>query len=132
MQQTPGFHTFTVGEKNINIQIEKITPAATLDMIYHAFRMWEKGGNISVLIKNYILKGLHIDHKQNILKDGTELIDTLEIDEYIDLLDEAVRYQIDFEKLGKSKLFQKMGIDPQKAKEKIDDLIAPMNSTEEQ
>ena len=117
------FHTFQVGEDDKDIQIERMTAGNVLSFMFKAMQIYTKGGDIDKLIENDLLKGLIIDNKPNLTQDGESQIDDLELYEYIDLLFEAVEFQMDFESLGKSKALKKMGLDIQGAKDKMQELI---------
>jgi len=112
------FYKFEIGdEENPKIvQIEAISAGETLDLFLKAYSIWNKGGNMSELLENTLLKGFKINNKDAIASE-------LELYEYIDALYEAVSYQLDFESLGKSRVLKRMGINISGAKEKFNDMI---------
>jgi hypothetical protein len=132
------FHTFEIGEEGNEktIQIERLTAYETIDMLVNLSKVWFKGGVASQLLENTILKGLKIDHQDNDIKDGNGMLtgekrtDDLELYEYIDLLFEAIDFQVDFESLGKSRTLKKVGIDIGKGKEKFQQMMLKVSAEE--
>jgi hypothetical protein len=126
------FHTFQVGEDNKDIQIERMTAGNVLSFMFKAMQIYTKGGAIDKLIENDLLKGLIINNQPNLTKDGNSQIDDLELYEYIDLLFEAVEFQMDFESLGKSKALKRMGLDIQGAKDKMQEMIVATSNEKQE
>jgi hypothetical protein len=61
---------------------------------------------------------------------GEKRTDDLELYEYIDLLFEAIDFQVDFESLGKSRTLKKVGIDIGKGKEKFQQMMLKVSAEE--